>query len=70
MIDQKVNIVQELIIEIENIIRMAKHKVKKAGKEEDKIIMEKMVKESQDLTTGQNKKTETQMLNNLIMILH
>jgi hypothetical protein len=68
-IDQKVNIVQELITETETIIKMVKLKVNKV-KKEDITIMDKMVKENQDLITNQNKKTETRMFNNPILILH
>ena len=70
MIDQRVNIVQKPIIEIETIIKMVKHKIKKVDKEEDITIINKMLKENQDLTTDQNKRTKTQMLSNLNLILH
>ncbi len=69
-IDPKVNIVQEPTIEIETIIKMVRNKVKKVVKKEDITIMDRMIKESQDLTTDQNNKTEIQMFNNQILILH
>lgn len=72
MIDQKVSIVLELTIEIETTIKTVKIKEKdnKMEKEEDITIMETREKENKDQTTNQNKKTETQMFNNLIQILH
>ena len=71
-INLKANIVQELITETETIIKMVKikFKVNKVVKEEGITTMGQLVRENQGQTIDQNKRIETQLPSNKILILH